>query len=327
MINKNIIIVILLIVLVFLVNYNVLEPFQQFGDIDDLAVKGPPGTQGPQGPQGTPGNLGGEGPPGLQGPIGPPGPPGPQGEEGPKGDRGATGTQGRPGTVITEDGTPGVVGPVGPPGNDGIDGKPGNPGKDGAKGDKGDPGKDASSPRGVVSMWSGSETNIPDGWQLCDGKPFLKMDGNAELKNGNFVLTPDLRGRFILGSGQGEGLTNRALSSKGGEETHTLTIEQIPQHHHYTVSNANGRSTELDAKRKNFSVARYGSPHSRSYGLTAHNHVSNIQYGWVGPTSKMFNPSCVNASNDPNNECTMVDANKAHNNMPPYYVLAFIIKK
>ena len=37
--------------------------------------------------------------------------------------------------------------------------------------------------RGMISMWSGDVTKIPSGWALCDGT------------NG----TPDLRGRFVLG--------------------------------------------------------------------------------------------------------------------------------
>jgi microcystin-dependent protein len=334
MINKNIIIVILLIVLVFLVNYNVLEPFQQFGDIDDLAVKGSPGSQGPQGPQGTPGNLGGSG---AQGPLGPPGPPGPQGNKGAQGDTGAQGATGTPGEVkhTTEAGEiikgppggQGPTGPTGPEGPKGIQGTKGDTGSQGGKGDpgnngaKGDPGSDSNVPSGVIVMWSGSENQVPEDWVLCNGS--IYVDSNNEAKT-----APDLRGRFVLGSGQGAGLTNRALSSKGGEETHTLTIEQIPQHHHYTTDNRGaGENWHADGYRINFPVARYRNFGQHNYGLAVREHVSDVQDSWVGPTSKMFNPSCTDAAGTPNDKCTMVDANKPHNNMPPYYVLAFIIKK
>ncbi len=43
----------------------------------------------------------------------------------------------------------------------------------------------AGAPSGVITMWSGSSTNVPSGWTLCDGS-----DG-----------TPDLRDRFIVGAG------------------------------------------------------------------------------------------------------------------------------
>ena len=62
-------------------------------------------------------------------------------------------------------------------------------------------------PVGGIIMWSGAATNVPTGWALCDGQ------------NG----TPDLRGRFVLGAGQGAGLTPRTAGEAGGEETHKLT--------------------------------------------------------------------------------------------------------
>lgn len=68
-----------------------------------------------------------------------------------------------------------------------------------------------SIPQGVIVIWSGSADNIPDGWALCDGT------------NG----TPDLQGRFILGSSD-----NHAVGSTGGEENVTLTVEQMPSHSH-----------------------------------------------------------------------------------------------
>src|SRR5690606_1257854 len=57
--------------------------------------------------------------------------------------------------------------------------------------------------------------------------------------------TPDLRGRFIYGYGSGLGTT---IGSKGGSETHTLTINEMPTHDHgmttkgfyLSFSNGNG---------------------------------------------------------------------------------------
>lgn len=39
-------------------------------------------------------------------------------------------------------------------------------------------------------------------------------------------------GRTIIGSGKGTGLTHREFNSQLGEETHKLTIEEIPRHSH-----------------------------------------------------------------------------------------------
>jgi len=76
-------------------------------------------------------------------------------------------------------------------------------------------------PKGGIIAWSGS--TIPLTWALCDGT------------NG----TPDLRGKFILGVNDGSGyntnLTKRSIGASGGEENHTLTINEIPaQSHNYT---------------------------------------------------------------------------------------------
>lgn len=69
---------------------------------------------------------------------------------------------------------------------------------------------------GIICAWSGNPTNIPVGWVLCDGQ------GD----------TPDLRGRFILGAGQGAGLLFRKYKDVGGSETHTLTVAEMPAHNH-----------------------------------------------------------------------------------------------
>lgn len=67
-------------------------------------------------------------------------------------------------------------------------------------------------PIGAIIIWNGTVDNIPASWQLCDGT------------NG----TPDLRGRFILGSSY-----SHAVGSTGGSETVTLTVDQMPSHSHY----------------------------------------------------------------------------------------------
>lgn len=78
-------------------------------------------------------------------------------------------------------------------------------------------------PSGFIGIWSGSSDNIPDGWALCDGT------------NG----TPDLRGRFVLGSS-----TAHAIGSKGGEEKHTLTVAELANHaHNVSVSGTSATTT------------------------------------------------------------------------------------
>ena len=78
-------------------------------------------------------------------------------------------------------------------------------------------------PIGGIIMWNGS--SVPDGWALCDG-------GSG---------TPNLSGRFILGSGKGAGLTSRSVGSTGGTEKHKLTVNQMPKHSHEVAFSVPGR--------------------------------------------------------------------------------------
>lgn len=43
---------------------------------------------------------------------------------------------------------------------------------------------------------------------------------------------PDLRSRVPISYGQGPGLTNKVLGQAGGRETSTLTVIDLPSHHH-----------------------------------------------------------------------------------------------
>lgn len=103
--------------------------------------------------------------------------------------------------------------------------------------------KDHSVPPGMISSFGG--TVAPEGWFLCDGAAVSRTD-NAELFSaigvtfgvGNSVDTfnlPDLRGRMVIGSGEGTGLTAREPGASGGAESTTLSINQLPPHGHGIV--------------------------------------------------------------------------------------------
>jgi len=96
---------------------------------------------------------------------------------------------------------------------------------------------------GEIKLFPGSifGTLQDNGWRACDGSllPISEYEVLYTLIGttfgGNGVTTfalPDLRGRIPIGAGQGPGLTNRILGQMGGEETVTLTTNQIPAHSH-----------------------------------------------------------------------------------------------
>ncbi len=81
-------------------------------------------------------------------------------------------------------------------------------------------------PVGSIILWSGTTSDIPSGWVLCDGN-------NGQPVNGRNV--PDLRDRFVVGAGS----AMYPVGATGGEAYHTLTESEMPSHNHsYTFTGA-----------------------------------------------------------------------------------------
>jgi hypothetical protein len=70
-------------------------------------------------------------------------------------------------------------------------------------------------PMGIIVMWSGSTSNVPSGWLLCNGT------------NG----TPNLMDRFIVGAGSTY-TTGGTGNGIGGSNTVTLSVGNLPSHTH-----------------------------------------------------------------------------------------------
>lgn len=92
---------------------------------------------------------------------------------------------------------------------------------------------------GEIKMFAGNFA--PRGWAFCDGQ-LLAIASNSALFSilgttyggdgrTSFAL-PDLRGRVAMHPGSGPGLTPRRLGERGGTETNTLTVNQLPSHNH-----------------------------------------------------------------------------------------------
>jgi microcystin-dependent protein len=91
--------------------------------------------------------------------------------------------------------------------------------------------------------WSAITHDI-NGWLVCDGRA-LSISSNPLLYNvlgstyGSTLTTfnlPDCRSRVLGAIGQGNGLSNRTIGQSVGEETHTLTIPEMPSHNHGGVT-------------------------------------------------------------------------------------------
>jgi microcystin-dependent protein len=87
----------------------------------------------------------------------------------------------------------------------------------------------------------------PKGWAFCNGQ-LLPINQNQALFSllgtmygGNGQTTfalPNLQGRVALGAGSGPGLQNYIQGQSAGQETHTLSISEMPQHQHTVTASA-----------------------------------------------------------------------------------------
>lgn len=144
-----------------------------------------------------------------------------------------------------------------------------------------------SIPSGVIVMWSGSTASIPSGWVLCNGT------------NG----TPDLRNRFIVGVGN-----SYSVGATGGIAMHILTIDELPSHNHTGSTNSTGSHSH------NIKLSNSGSKDWKS--------ALSSMYG------SYYGNSVLQSSGNHNHTVTInnTGSGSAHENRPPYYALAYIMK-
>lgn len=151
---------------------------------------------------------------------------------------------------------------------------------------------DGGVPVGSIIMWSG--TTIPTGWALCDGTP----------------PTPNLRDKFIVGAGS----TKYPIGMTGGEETHVLSQNEMPSHTH--IQNAHSHGVNDPSHRH--TTGSDGAVASSAIGFAGANKISRTALTDAAATGVTINGfTAVNQN---------TGLNAAHENRPPFYALAFIMK-
>ena len=89
----------------------------------------------------------------------------------------------------------------------------------------------------------------PRGWAFCDGQllaissytALFSLVGTTYGGDGRTTFgLPDLRGRTAVHPGNGPGLSSIRWGQKGGAETHTLTVAQMPSHTHTATATLRG---------------------------------------------------------------------------------------
>ena len=156
-------------------------------------------------------------------------------------------------------------------------------------------------PIGALMPYAGLAT--PAGWLLCKGQS-LARSSYPDLyqaigtlygaEDATHFSIPDLRTRVPVGVSDNHA-TFGQMGSKGGEASHFLTVQEMPSHTHILK----GVGTSFTG------------------GLEKTNLGSGS--GWTTVTN-------YTGAGTPNLQAAPTGSGSAHNNMPPYIVLNFIIR-
>jgi microcystin-dependent protein len=147
----------------------------------------------------------------------------------------------------------------------------------------------AAAPQGLILIWSGSIASIPTGWNLCDGSTVA-----------GYGVVPDLRDRFIAGSG-----STYALKATGGSRDSIVVA-----HTHTGTAGAHTHSANVSV---NTGAGNYAACQSRirpCFGVT-------------------FYGGSTTGSTDATTPALSIDSQGSSGinaNLPPYLALAYIIK-
>lgn len=164
----------------------------------------------------------------------------------------------------------------------------------------------AGEPIGVIKLWAGTG-KAPDGYLYCNGTEYPKngehenlykvigdtynsvknLNGTIENTTPGYFRVPDLRSRFVVGYNPNDSDYN-TMGNVGGEKTHALTIAEMPSHNHSIPT----------CKKTN-----------TGSGSAIKGHDPDDGKGY-------YNERYSNSTGSGN----------AHENRPPYYALAYIIK-
>lgn len=160
----------------------------------------------------------------------------------------------------------------------------------------------AAFPVGVILPFASSTT--PSGWLACNGNEvsrttyaqlFAVIGTRYGLGNGTTTFNlPNMKRKFLVGYDPADGALQ--VGDTGGEETHTLTVSEMPSHTH------------------NITASGTGTP-SNGHGIIGGGNGTTGPFSYNDTTLATDNLSIAKAGLD-----------QPHENRPPFTALGFIIR-
>lgn len=164
----------------------------------------------------------------------------------------------------------------------------------------------APPPLGIAQIWAGYCTPeaIPAGYALCDGSTLSATDypglfakigrlHTPQAVGQGYFNLPDLRSRFVVGFDPND-TDYDTIGEKGGYKNVTLTAKQIPSHQH-----------------------QFGAPLLRDASVGTYELANNNDIVMQGDSNRSTSRNYLTKS---------TGGGESHENRPPYYVMAYIMR-
>lgn len=188
-----------------------------------------------------------------------------------------------------------------------------------------------SVPLNGIIMYSGIPSDVPPSFALCDGGCYSRATG-ARISDyacsfappTAVIRTPDLRGRFVVGYNPGDADYN-SIGDTGGDKGVTLTASQsaLPSHNHSVTG-----TTATDGVHKHWARGsamwdeKNGDPRGAK---TSWDNLNEDLGGGSGPVTRT-DGAHAHSINLTAQNTSQANATQSHENRPPYYTLALIIR-